>query len=1130
MHLKRLELQGFKSFARRTVFELDNGLTAIVGPNGVGKSNVADAVRWVLGEQSYRSLRARSGEDLIFAGSGARGRVGMAEAILTFDNSAGWLPIDFSEVSIGRRLYRSGESEYLINGSPVRRRDIVELLARGGLSNNAHIVIGQGLTDAALSMRPEERRRLLEEAAGIAIYQEKRDSALKKLEATEENLQRVNDLVVEITPHLESLHHQAERAQEYRATSQELEEHLTTWYGYRWQSLKNDLGVAERKAKDKEETLVELRERLSRSIQEREERQAKMERLRQDLNSWREEARALRQEETGLLRELAVSQERLRLLARRREELQEELKGLQEKVAKGEEEIKAAQEALKGLEEERERLEARLGGRSEAQKGGPPAIVASAQEAAFRAAAGRAELRSRLAQLAEREREAKGEREEQLRALRALEIKAAESRGAQANLRGQREALKERLTSLTEEGERRKAALEASLLRRSVLQARLAREGKPLEVRSLPPTLTRGKGVLGTLAELMEIAPPARKAIQAALGPLLDGLVVEGWEQAKEIIEGGIWPMALLPLDNLRYSEAIPPQGPAVLGLASQQVNCSQRLQGLLQALLGRTIVVEDLETAQRLYREDREGFQFVTLQGELLTPQGALLFPGEISKTDMEEALREEERGYRSLLTEMESLEEERSQVEGNLREKEGRLSEEGQRLERLTQEVEWRQAISKQVEEELATLARSLSELNEQAREAAAQEEKALSQLAALQERLRFQEEEATQLRTSLALLEERTKRTLTSLQSHRNELRGLRDQMGAKEAREEELSLEIDSLSKGVEVLEVKRGDLAARLTALGALMEPAEGELDSLEGKRSDLERDAAEVREALHRGEMEHSQALSEVERCQDKLQALGSQIEADLEAVSVATPFPKQLRLDLDARLASLPAIAEIPRGFDRKIRHLRYRLRRIGPVNLEAPTEYEKVRARHDFLTTQAQDLREAQDSLRRAIAELDRLMEERFKTTFEAIAQEFRGYFSRLFSGGKARLRLTDPQDLAQTGVEIIVQPPGKRSQDISLLSGGERALTGVALIFAILKACSIPFCLLDEVDAMLDEINIGRFRDSLVELAQRTQMVIVTHNRVTLEAVDAIYGLSLGEDGTSQVVSLRLEEVET
>jgi len=633
MYLKHLELQGFKSFAKRTLFDFNAGITAIVGPNGVGKSNIADAIRWVMGEGSYKSLRARQGEDLIFAGSRGRTRQGMAEAVLTFDNTSGRLPIEYSEVTIGRRAHRSGENEYLLNGSRVRRRDILELLAKGGVSTNAYTVISQGLTDAALAMRPLERRTLFEEAAGIAIYQSKRDSALRKLEATEENLRRGNDIIAEITPHLESLRRQAERAAEYNTASQELEESLKVWYGYQWQRQSAAFQEAERSEKEKGEALAGLRDRLQQLTQELEASDSRQEELAQSLDLWRKERDGLRQEQEGLLRRLAVSQERLGLLKGQEEEIGEEVASLTRRSEKLRLSVQELDLDSSGLS--------------------LPERLTQTQESAFQSATRSAELRSHLSETRARERALLKERDEEEEALTALRLQISDLEGIVAQLEEEKRTLEEERETLAQERERQKAALEASLLRQNRLQAQEEEVEARYRVLSKmrrgfeqPPELVSHEGALGTLASLIEVPPSLETAVRAALGPLMDGLVVRGWKDAERLMEEQ---PILLPLDSIRAPEAPSLlRGPAIVGLASDLVKSADRFRDLLQALLGHTLIVVDLATAKKVHQEEAAGFQVVTLEGELLTPQGALV-SGAPQLESLERALEREidTRGY---------------------------------------------------------------------------------------------------------------------------------------------------------------------------------------------------------------------------------------------------------------------------------------------------------------------------------------------------------------------------------------------------------------------------------------------------------------------------------------------------
>ncbi|MBI3287497.1 MAG: AAA family ATPase, partial [Chloroflexi bacterium] len=468
MYLKRLELQGFKSFAHRTLFEFTPGVTAVVGPNGSGKSNVAEGVRWVLGEHNFRNLRARQGEDLIFAGSQARSRVGMAEATLVFDNSSGWLPIAFSEVSVGRRAHRSGENEYFINNSRVRRRDVIELLAQGGVGASAYTIIAQGLVDEILALRPEDRRRVLEEAAGIRIYQDQRDAALAKLQATQENLTRVRDILSEITPRLESLRRQAQRAEQYRAAAQELEGLLLTWYGHQWHIHRRALRQAEESAARLESQLADARQRLAGLTASLEAGRADAQTLRERITEWQANRAGLWNSLQEVKRELAVKEERWGLLQRSQAELSEELASLQAREASAENELNGARRRVDELESEWRGL----GDMTALDRAQLEQELIQAQERAFQQATSAADLRVQLAQARDRQEAVMREIANEERSIAALRPQIAQMEEALRSLDEQRQALNQQLAHSEQEHTKKSAALAASSKRLTELAAR----------------------------------------------------------------------------------------------------------------------------------------------------------------------------------------------------------------------------------------------------------------------------------------------------------------------------------------------------------------------------------------------------------------------------------------------------------------------------------------------------------------------------------------------------------------------------------------------------------------------------------------------------------------------------------
>jgi len=1188
MYLKRLELQGYKSFATKTVFEFDRGLTAIVGPNGSGKSNIADAIRWVLGEQSYRVLRGQRTEDMIFSGSEQRSRLGMAQAQLTFDNSDNWLPVDFSEVTIARRAYRSGENEYLINGNRVRLRDVAELLSQCGLSRRTYAVIGQGLVDMALSLSATERRELFEEAAGITLYQAKREETLSRLEATQANLLRVRDIIAENEPHLQRLARQAQRAEEHARLTTELHTLLQTWYGYQWGQ--------------NQKALASAQAAVSRAKAQCEEQQAALAQIEADIAAYRTEQSSLRQQLSALhrqssqlhaqaearQRDLAVLEERERLLIAQQETIHRELATFETELATHNQRVAQAEAHLARLQQELEtrrsalrKAEERLAARERERQ----ALLAEQNELqrrAFETAANLADCRNRLAQLAERWREldAEANHHRQMAEQTACQLSEAAQQVTQAA--AALEAQKQELAAALN----RRAQLQADIANARTYhaqlldrQAELRRQSEGIEnrrefllrqheegtayypgVRSV--LQTRLNGIVGLVSELLVVPPELEEAIEVALGGHLQDIVVERWDDAQGAIEHlkstRSGRATFLPLDTIRPGRPLaPPAETGVVGLASRLVQCPAHLQPVADLLLGRTIVVEDLPTARRILSKLQGSGQMVTLEGELIraagsvsggrggrTDQSLLRYKRELQELPAQlEELAAQQRQLESEIAaaraEIDRLTAAEQEVSAELEALEQKLAQSEhltaaqRRYQRVQQEEEWHRALVERLTAEQAALTQKENQTVEQRDQWRAEEISIQTRLEEIQQALAALptaglSEAVIAARTAVAVAEESLQGQRAILNSHRTDraqlrsrLQTRRDQLAALKAETEQVAAELAELRRDHEVI-------TQAITALEAEISPIEARLAELEQKLTELQAEENRRRERLRELESQYSQAILELHRCEDRLRHLREQIENELGLVELQLTegLAEQPPLPLHPLIQSLPVIDAIPPNLEQEIRQLKARRGRLGPVNPDAPKEYAEALERNVFLTQQAHDLEQASRSLRSALAELDQLMAREFMTTFEAVAEAFKEYFTLLFDGGTARLSLTDPHDLLQTGVEIVVRPPGKRLQHLAQLSGGERALAAAALIFAILKVSPTPFCVLDEVDAMLDEANVDRFRETLKSLADKTQFIVITHNRRTIEAADTIYGISMGADSTSCVVSLRLD----
>ncbi len=1285
MRLNQLVLQGYKSFATKTEFLFPTGITAIVGPNGSGKSNIADAIRWALGEQSMRVLRGKSSADMIFAGGQRRARAGMAEVSLTLDNSDGWLPIEFSEVTISRRAYRSGENEYLLNGSRVRLRDVKSLLAESGLGQQTYTVIGQGLVDAALSLRPEERRELFEEAAGIGLYRARREDAVQRLEDTQRNLERVQDIISEITPRLRRLEQEVERAEEYRRLTAHLERLQRTWYGYHWgrqqAALDHTLEVAaalEAKLEAQQDKTSALDERLA-QLRSRESK------LRSTLRDWHRESADLHDRTNEVQRELAVAEERTRLLKVRREELSAELEPMEAQREAQAERVAQARGRVEELERELTERKKQLAGREREWV----IVKEQAQEPARQRVQVERELRARRARLKhlneellaaqteaarlaneqavaeERARQLKARHEKVLAELKPLDSQrksqlelVAQARDLVERLERERAERNEQLEELTREWEvlqqrARQPDLERARLEQELRthrarweqlkhtlsevrdrMARLAGEQDALNrLRAAGEacdvgvrTLLQAKldGVLGPLAALMRVPTRWERAIEAALGPDLQAVVVERTEVIEEVrrllesVEG--W-LTLLPLDGLRS----PPSLPSGAVGAADVVTCDENVRPAVEAILGAVALCDELEAARALLPAMPPGGRCVTTAGVVLRADGALSIgrvkiggvladerarrelPAQLEETrrrcrELEQQEQAERERIAALEAELEGVarqaaeaREEAARVEREklsqartavavageaLRSQQAALQREEAAFDRLQAQIAALRQQADELKAEFAsivgripelhaeaagvetpsselqghcpaegessppTLATLVGQIQQRCQQIEEQQQIESERVAALESRLeeltrraetageeaaRIERETVGQARTEVAVVEEALRSQQSTLQREEALLDQLQAQISARRQRVEELEAEHAAIVARTEELRPEAEQLEEQLRHVRARIQPAEEELQRLREEQLALEEQEQRARNRMHEVETRYGRAQLEVDRRRDELNLLVQRIEEDLglvelelaESVTAQTPLP------LRPLVSQLPVVEELPEGLEEEIQRLKARLRRLGSVNPNAHDDYVEVRERHQFLTEQSSDLQKASAKLRRAVAELDELMEQAFQEIFDAVADQFSKTFTDLFNGGSARLELTDPDDLLNTGVDIVARPPGKRAQRLALLSGGERALTAAALLFAILRVSPAPFCVLDEVDAMLDETNVGRFRALLEELSQRTQFVVITHNRGTIEAADTIYGVSMGADAVSQVVSLKMDE---
>ncbi len=1178
MKLRKLTLQGYKTFASKTEFVFDSGITAIVGPNGSGKSNIADALRWVLGEQSYGTLRARRSADMIFAGSAQRARAGMAQATITLDNSDGWLPIDYSEVEIARRSFRSGENEYLINGQQVRLKDVAELLATSGLGERTYTIIGQGLVDQALSLRSDERRALFEEAAGITHYKVRRAETLRRLDETQRNLQRVYDILEELRPRVTSLKRQATRTRNFEQISADLRELLRVWYGYKWEQAKRDLRSARQAAAAAESAWTASRQKLLAHQGRIDEIQSRLAGAQQRAAELQTERDRLRQALESSRRRQAVYRERRAALERQIEEATGDLPPLEEAATAARAEMEGATADLVAAQQELQTHQSRLQEFRIAFEGRQAEIARSraeinrleterrqSQTALAQAEGQLTQLRLRREELAT-EPEPAGDAPSD-EALAALESDAAAARDEVIRLQTARnDESRARSADITRLKEMRRAARDAEqqlnrlrneLARQEERVAMLERQGQ----RDIPLEPER---VVGRLASLVNIPATHETAIAAALGDRLAAWLVNDadslWRavaRAGEARDGQEARLSLAALDTPDTSSETRPDVSGergVIGWADGVVT-SGSAASLVRRLLGGVLLVKDAATAYRLAAGWPSGYVAVAPDGLLVRGGGLVEIGGaggggflaqEARRRDETTRLAEK----RATLEKREAEAAERQVEIDALQEKVDERANEERRLSRLESEAGQRlnemRGRTERARQQRDFATRQLSERAgalQQVETRIAQTEAVIvrqseaisgsdSGLAAAREQLAAlpvgeAEQQQQSLRQSLAAAQTILAGRQAVVDSRRSTLNQSEGQLGRVRQRLASLREQLESL--GQQEDEVETAAMEAELAGVEASLAPLTAAMDADRADLGRLQRDSAGLQRHAHDLETQLTQVNIRQTQTENQIEGLQERIRADLGLVSLSYDAEQTGAPPLPMRevVENLPVVSELPPDIEENIHLYRGQMQRMGPINPDAPAELAATEERFEFLTQQVGDLTETDEQLRGVIAELDELTSKAFSKTVEEVNGIFDGTFQQLFGGGSGRLVMTDPDDPTSSGVEIIARLPNRREQGLALLSGGERSLTAAALIFSLLKVAPPPFCVLDEVDAALDEANVTRFRDVLRELGRQTQFILITHNRGTVQAAQTLYGVSMQPDSSSQVISIKPEE---
>jgi chromosome segregation protein len=1181
MRLESVVLHGFKSFGHRTVVRVLPGITAIVGPNGCGKSNLSDAVRWTLGEQSAKMLRGQRMEDLIFHGSASHKPVGLAEVELTFSND-GALAVPWSEITVSRRLYRTGESEYRLNKTESRLRDILDLFAGTGANPRAYSVMDQDKLNHVLTAKPHERRVFIEEAAGIARYKQQRNETQGKLDASRQNLLRVRDVMDEVKRQLGSLERQARRAQQYKALEVERRELALTLVAADYATLKGEgdrLGRELGEAGDREQ---ELRARIT-QLAAREAGQRQV----------------IQESEHGLsdLREsLRKVQSELERLLERREQMAAQVREAAEEALRLAEEIRQTTERLEGIVGDREHTGAALGDAErlvveravavreleasvEQHRSGLTAerdrlealrleqVRIAAERTDLMRSAG--ELRERELQLARRRErlaaeraEAESEAERLATGRAAIEVARDRALADLDSLRREREeveaTLRQRERAL-DETEARIAEARLSLAARSssldaLRQLERAREGYGAGVRAIFAEGGSAPGIVGTVADLLEVPGELEQAVEAVLGERLQWIVVERFEHARtavgylQSVQGGA--ATFVPLEHLPAGQATPSDN----GVRWIARRVSARWAGLVPYLLDHVAIVEHLDEAESLWRKNGVVATYVTRAGEVLAPSGRLRGGADDEASSAgAHSLLARKRQIRELEDEVAGLGASVDAMQAAAVELAGARTALRAELTALEQSIQARETARMSGDKDLEQAARELERVHRHAEtvrietgQVEGEYQDALGLLGRLEQRIAAAREAEVGRETSIATLRaaiEAAQERETTLVA---ELTACRVEAASVTERVEALRRELRRLDEMEVDLGQRLNQARGRDSQLGErrtwLVE--ERERTDVAARDMAAERDRAEA-EARHASER-HEGLLTEARATESELRG----VEADLRRLVESIHELELAATERRVRREELAQEAQRTYGADEAtllVRHdperdlapvrarlseLTDKLGSIGPVNLVADEEYRELDERLTFLRTQHDDLSASIKDLEKALRGMTRTAQERFLQAFQEINGRFGQIFERLFEGGRAELRLVEAEeggDPLDTGVELMAQPRGKRLQSATLLSGGERALTGLALLFAIFYFRPSPFCMLDEVDAPLDDANIHRFLRVLRELTSQTQFLVITHNRATMEAADVLYGVTMEEPGLSKLVSVDLASSE-
>jgi len=1181
MYLKRLEMQGFKSFADKTELDFMPGITTVIGPNGSGKSNISDSIRWVLGEQSIKSLRGNKSEDIIFAGTQNRKSLGFAEVSIVIDNTDGKLPIEFGEVVVTRRIFRNGESGYFINKTPCRLKDVTELFMDTGIGKDGYSIIGQGKIDEILSNKSEERRNIFEEAAGIVKYRARKIESEKKLEQTKLNLLRINDILSEIEVNIGPLKAQSEKAKKYLSLREELKSieiglflYNIDIYKEKIEELIKDIEIIKSQQTDEESrlsVLQNLKENLKKELEEiitkieqtqnlGFESEKKIEQITSEINVANERISNNTQNYERFIKEIEE-------LEKRNNEIQEEkenrvqkkdnlaankekfVKELEEKEAKLEELNNKLTEEEKQIEDKKRQVEQNTEFKYQYREDISTTEVNN-QNLERRNKTIKDETSDTISKLDEK----RMLKSDLLKTFNEKEIKRNECKKRLEEINTK----KEHATSKIKEYDEKINQLTSELRikdskQKFLIEMEKEKEGYSRAVKSILLECEKdsklNKGVKGVLANLISVPDEYKTAIEIVLGSTLQNIVTETEEDAKKLIEylrkDNLGRASFLPIASVKgkkVDKLVTNGLQGVIGIAANLIETDKKYEGIIQNLLGRTVVVQDMDTAIILARQNSYGFKIVTIKGDVINPSGAISGGSVAQKTTSiigrTTQIKQLEKEIEKLNSKIYNIQKEKEEYENSIE----NILEEVAGIEQTSQEIEIEYATEKQriesVEESISNLEVKLNSLKVEAEEIEKSIELNKNKKSELEQKIveldsktnalnaevqSFAEKnkenqkyiddlnfDITNLKISVSSFDESSNSLEEILTRIETELQNNVKNIENKKNQNEQILLENEKLNKDIV-------DAQEKIIQIRQEVSSSSETIENLRKTKSDKN---ASIEKAEKDIEEQYS-IIEEIKNQANKLEVKKSKMDVELEQIINKMWEDYEITPNNAVEYKKPHNVQETTK----QVKELRDEIKDLGSINIDSIEEYKQTKERYDFMCEQRLDLENASNKLKKVIQDMTKIMKDQFSKQFSIINKNFGEVFKELFGGGKAELKLTDEEDILNCGIEIEVQPPGKKLQNMSLLSGGERAFTAIALLFAILKINPAPFCVLDEIEAALDDVNVYRFADYLKNFTNDTQFLVITHRKGTMEAADTVYGITMEESGISKLLSMKL-----